>query len=312
MTGGAASTTHTCDFTIFINSADSTTATVAITTNAAGVGSFSITNAIGGWWGLNEIFVPPSVSGGVPSALQLTYGPSNTSDPFNALLPAFPVYESNNSTIIYSGTRVNASGLLVSNTTPLNWRGGRIIASRLPTNFLNVWNPVTLTQATQAAPKSKAYEGDATKGVYTWTVPDESDMRLADYNTTYNGFSGATLACNLADFAFVNAVTYLGGVISQSGTSNTTVQTFCVEFDYTVEYVHNSQLIVSKVTPHFTQDYEAALKAIGGPPPFTENPLHIKALAALVHSLLSEAWPLFRPAVKQGMNRLNQRLQSYL
>lgn len=277
----------------------------SITTDASGNATYSANSLSFGWYTIESVeaalvAIPITAT----FVLKIVSGSASTS---TVMLPAFQPFEASTAAaLIYSQTRVGATALLVTNDTPELYRAGRLVCARLPSNDINFCDVSSMYQATTVAPKNQSYQGDASKGVYTFTVPDSRAMELTDYYQTLQGTTNLYL--HLDDLAFVNAVFYKGGIISQSGSIGAAIQTFAIELDLVVEYATNNQIVTVSTARGTVVDYDSAIKRASAGPPFSENPGHWAFVRRAVMGLARIAYPYARPYIRRGVQNLSQRI----
>lgn len=268
---------------------------VNLATDASGAGSVT-PNLVPGWYGIKSIDLQSSTN--LLNTTRISIFVKATAAKVTALLPSFTPYEVENAQLLYSQARLNASTLLISNTTPQLRRGGRFIAARLPGGTVNFADWSQFYNAIGKANSTVKYEGKGDLGCYTWTLPDQKSMQFSDYYIAY----GTTrfVAINLADFDFFNVVMYLGGVMSDTATDKAAVQTFSTEVDFTIEFCPNTQLLPLAVPRFHYSDYEAAVTTLARTPPFRENPGHWAAIARMMHQLAGYVGPSFLKGLRAG------------
>lgn len=249
-----------------------------------------------GWLLLDEVGNEAGTGDVGTIAISVTYG----AYPAVFLYPSFPPIELSNSQLLYNDSRVNASSLLISNTTPYISLGGVIRAARFPMTVANAWDLSYLTTKVMATSADLTYSGKADKGVYTWTLPDEYSNKYTDYTTLT---STTTPVFLLSDCAMVNYMQFDGGVISQNSATGAAVQTFALEYTQSIEFKTAAQFMKIDVSRILPDEMSAATMAAGDRPPFVENPLHWATLVSAVRKIGQWVYPTVRPYVIDAYDR---------
>lgn len=240
----------------------------------------------------------------------------------NNAYPAMLLPEISTNDVVLHNTRVNAAGLLVTNTSPEYYKNGTVSAARLTATgggnaeLTNPFDFVTMGSRIEATNRDLRYDGAAKDGIYTFFAPTEGSMDYSDYMPQTNGFDWKnTLGTvtkkgyllNAADFGTVNFIRFNCDV--------TNGLTFKVRYDVHLEYITSSQLFNLGTPILQPTQFQAMCSAANSMVPFTENPLHIAELAALGKMLFDRFMPIVAPyarrAVKQAAGTADAWLARY-
>lgn len=267
----------------------------------AGVTTATHTSAANGWVRLYEIrsngtFLSTTTGLNISIAM-----PDLTR---RVLLPAFtPIEEATLGTVL-NDARCTAAAALFKNTTNKYYKGGTFTAARMPSNAFLPFDFPSFKDNIATRNSSDRYAGAGEQGLYTFATPSERSMTFYDYSF------GGTLMFNVDDFEYYNAAIYVSSSVNPI-TSGIT-QEFELLFDTHLESRYNSQIFSLGVPTVPVQVYQDLLAATSMVCPFTENPLHLAALATLVSNLFKAAMPYIAPVARKGLKHLYNAADAYL
>lgn len=251
---------------------------------AAGIGTATAADLfVEGWLRITSLEL---VGFGATISSILTCQVTAPVSPVPTMLPLFNCIESASFAAIGSQLRVNASSLLLTNTTAPLYKSGTVNAAQLDFSLVGVFSANNIINAVQDRNSAVKYVGPLEKGLYTFTVPDESSAGFDDYYPVSTPNLGNLFM--LADATIVNAF-YCQ---PNAGFS----QTYQYVYDHHLEFITSSQIYNLGVSTISFDEYNMMLASVGSLVPFTENPTHWAALAALAKSALRHLVPYLAPA----------------
>lgn len=262
-------------------------------------GSLEVTTTISSWVKVDRLATADSNG----AAINTTYGTelviSVNAQPTEALyplLPAFPPIAQQATVTLMGETRLTASSLLMTNTTPNLFKGGRVDAAYLDYEQMNVFDAPTLPSAMLTRQADLRYMGKAELGMYMYTSPTEKSQALVSYycpdaigiDPEGQSIPPAVLICRLEDFQLPTA-----GLYQQTSVSTPEGQQFSCFYDEHLEAVTTEQVWDTETAPQWlTPDlYQKMLTALANLPPACENPGHWSKLKKFVKSAFLFAKP---------------------
>lgn len=217
---------------------------------------------------------------------------------FTALLPAFPPIAQKATVTLMGETRITASSLLMTNTTTVLMKGGRMDAAYLDYEQNNVFNSPSLPEDILSRHSDLRYFGPGDKGLYMFTTPCEKAQALTSYlcpdnievDTSGPSVPPGILLCALEDFQLPTAGLYQEVLVS---TGASVGQQFSCFYDQHLEAVTGEQVWdVATAEPWLTPDiYQKMLVALSNLRPGCENPGHWDKLKNFVKSAFVFAKP---------------------
>lgn len=228
------------------------------------------------------------------------------------LLPAFPMIEKDALSTFMNDARCTAAAVLLKNTTNRYYQGGVWNAAKLPANRFNPFALESMAAMVASRNATDRYVGKGELGLYTFAVPTEETMNFNNYELPWPGQVGPNGLVRLVldDFAMANVAYYTGSNVSPI--TSGIAQEFEIQFDTHIETRNNSQLFLLGVPTIPLQVYQDLLAATSVVCPFTENPAHMAALAALVSRLFKQAAPYLAPMARRGLRMAYQRIDDHL
>lgn len=290
-------------FDVAVNTALRATQIPVSVTLTAGAGTATITAPAVGFHYLSDVIPYTTATGGIPSTSRVQWRVYSKESTQYALFPAFKLMEATNANLVYSNCRLNASSFLLTDTAAKLNVGGNLYAARYATKgtvggttAINPFITDQVTDACKSANVANSWSGEAAKGCYTWSLPDQSSLSFSNYTQPFTGgglnYSGAY---DLADFWYVNSILFESSSPPTPLATGNVAQSFQMKLDVAVEFVTSSQLLTLSSTNYSTAEYEAALRAIARVTPFTENPSHFARVAKLVFDAMRTLYPAIRP-----------------
>lgn len=203
--------------------------------------------------------------------------------------------------------RVNASALLLSNVSKTLYKNGAVTAARVGRET-NVFDPDRLLTKISVTNEKLRFSGEAARGLYTFTIPTQQSMSfsdyLGDYAADYSSYGTNGYVYDLEDFLHVNACFFT--------VNSTDGFTLKVRHDMHLEFRSDAQIFNLDV-PHYSQDdLYAVVTACSKLVPFTENPTHLAALAALTRRVISFMAPYLIPVAQQAVTQGARRANAWL
>lgn len=182
-------------------------------------------------------------------------------------VPAFRPPEFRNSTLPYRKTRLNASAVLFSNVTPVLQKEGTVLAGRLQTSTIDMFN---FTAASiDASHPSQRYFGALENGLYTFTAPSTNVDQLIDRVTNM-----LTTECPTFDFLTDN----LYNAMIFTDLDAVSISTLAISLYVHLEFACTSSLFaigVSPLTIEVLHQAEVKLLKAGY---YHENPNHVSSV----------------------------------
>ncbi len=202
------------------------------------------------------------------------------------------------SSLPYQATRSTACAALFSNATAVLSKEGTIAAARVPrSTSTGIWRAGTwaagqtgvYTSLINDVHARDRYYGLLEKGLYTYTLPDESSARFADHY----GEGVIKGKFDLEGYDYAHLI-----VLSDLDSGSTT--TLAVTVDNHLEFRSTSMLFPVGYSRSSLESYHVAQMALAEQGVFYENPLHLAAIGTLVRSAVAKLAPIVMPYARQA------------
>jgi hypothetical protein len=245
---------------------------------------------------LSTCDVNPSQSGGGVDIRVLAPAPEST------------LMEVTTTNVMYNASRLTATAVLVTNTTPELYKGGTINAARFSSKQKP---PFSISNETfKGLPPRDKVQFGLHNGLYSF-LNAQTSMEFKDH-IAYRGDGAVTFSTagdgsaaravptpvvHIDDLGFVNAMILTYPLSSESVSMPAS---WAITVDAHYEFLATSQLFRSGIGMIPTDEYRAAQFALAKTKPFFENPLHWRDVVQRVKRAWSTAWPVLRPAAIAG------------
>jgi hypothetical protein len=224
--------------------------------------------------------------------------------PVRRLLPRFSPPEVEVSTLQYSATRATASSVLLSNVSQVMSKEGTVSAARMPTSVPYAFNPTLWAGFSKVHPKDR-YFGALENGLYCYTLPDTHSEEFLDSVGSSPTYADPIGIVDLRSFGYVYAI-ICSDLDDTAGTS------LAVTLNRHLEFRTSSRLFPTNFAKYTLEQYHTAQMALAQLGCFTENPVHVAAIARMVAQAARVAWPYVRPYAISAARLAGQAAVGYL
>ncbi len=208
---------------------------------------------------------------------------------------------------VYKACRINASSLLVKNTTSIMYKEGTVEGMLVPlqTKALDLFGISTNFNSYIADVGSASrYMGLLENGMYTFTVPDASSLAFRDCVLKVSGYTTSQVPLfNLDAVDYVN-------VFKFADQTSTTATNLTFIHDTHVEFRNTTMLWPVGVSTTPLEEFHRAMVAVQSLPLFYENPTHLAAIANLARLAATRLAPYARPVIAAGLSAARDRILS--
>lgn len=223
------------------------------------------------------------------------------------LYPAFPPPEITSTELPYKNVRANAAACLFSNVGKALNKEGTINAARVPCENLTFMAGSLYAQAINAVYPKDRYFGALENGLYTFTLPDTGSEVFRD---VYPGCGPAPV---LADFihtgyldnkldirpvVFDTDLVHYGHLIEFEDLDSANATQLAVTLDRHLEFRSTSALFPLGFSTVPLEAYHISQMALVQMGVFFENPIHMKAIAAMAAKAFASMRPIIMPIMK--------------
>lgn len=228
-------------------------------------------------------------------------GLTNPTGSLTLMYPFAAPPEIGTSVVPYERTRANATAALFTNVGAQLYQEGTVLAGRLRGDSID---PQLFSSANiDAVQPMFRYYGPLQKGLYTFTLPNDTSTDMEDnfvYAFTVNTGSRANMCSFNPDVGMYNAI-----IFSDLGSTTGSGDTQLAVSQYThLEFETVSSLFKIGASSLSLEDLHRAELALVKFGTFHENPLHWAAIMAAVRRAAVAAAPYVIPYVQKGAQAL--------
>lgn len=186
--------------------------------------------------------------------------------------------------------RCTAAAVLLTNVSQVMNKEGTVSAARFPVRTGGGFDSTAWGGFASVHPKDR-YFGAMENGLYAYTLPDTNSEAFTDASFAYNSaLQGAGNGIfDLDTFSYLYAFLF-------SDFDGASGSTLAVTVSRHTEFRTSSRLFPTNFSKYSLEQYHVSQMALANLGCFTENPVHLQAIAAMVRQAAQMAWPYVKPA----------------